>query len=71
MDVNYCVLSPYRNGGSCSNLAKGHKCSCTAGYTGRKCEQGMSKDISCFTKQHNNFETLNIQHGVEVWRRPK
>ena len=39
--VNHCSGSPCANGGSCSNLADGYKCSCIEGrFTGKLCEQG-------------------------------
>ncbi|XP_078363899.1 EGF-like repeat and discoidin I-like domain-containing protein 3 [Oculina patagonica] len=41
-DINHCVSHPCMNGGSCKNLADGHVCSCTAGYTGSQCEQACS-----------------------------
>ena len=39
--VNHCSGSPCANGGSCSNLVDGYKCSCIKGrFTGKLCEQG-------------------------------
>ncbi|KAL9974968.1 hypothetical protein ACROYT_G012080 [Oculina patagonica] len=40
-DINHCACHPCMNGASCRNLADGHVCSCTAGYTGSQCKQGM------------------------------
>ena len=66
IDVNHCVRNPCQNGGSCSNLAEGHKCSCIAGYTGRQCKQGMCKDDRVIKEEWAIFEILKFQPGTEA-----
>ena len=39
-DVNECIISPCKNGGTCVNLKGSYRCDCTQGYTGKHCEQG-------------------------------
>lgn len=36
--VNFCAQSPCQNGGVCTTIHSGHKCSCPDGYYGKNCE---------------------------------
>ena len=39
-DIDECSSSPCQNGGTCADKVNKFICSCAAGYTGARCEEG-------------------------------
>lgn len=39
-DVNECLTTPCRNGGTCLNMAGSYSCACSQGWKGRNCSEG-------------------------------
>ena len=48
VDINECASHPCKNGGTCSDLVNGYKCSCKPGYTGINCQTGVYMDKVLF-----------------------
>ena len=40
-DIDECASGPCQNNGTCTDLVLDYNCSCTPGFTGKNCSQGM------------------------------
>ena len=40
LDINECESNPCENGGTCTDMDYGYRCSCKSGFTGSECETG-------------------------------
>lgn len=40
-DINECESSPCQNDGTCNDQINGYSCTCSDGYNGLLCENGM------------------------------
>lgn len=45
-DINECENSPCQNGGRCTDSEGSFTCSCTDGWEGQVCDQGLSLCLS-------------------------
>ena len=39
-DIDECLNMPCKNGATCNNKPGSYSCSCSAGWTGRDCDEG-------------------------------
>ncbi|CAD5124625.1 DgyrCDS12894 [Dimorphilus gyrociliatus] len=40
-DADHCLSGPCQNGGSCTKISNGYKCTCKAGWTGNNCQTNI------------------------------
>ncbi|GBP77408.1 Protein crumbs [Eumeta japonica] len=42
-DIDECLSSPCKNGGTCQNLENNYECNCMAGFTGKDCSTNINE----------------------------
>ena len=42
-DIDECLNMPCKNGATCNNKPGSYSCSCSAGWTGKDCDEGNCK----------------------------
>ena len=42
-DIDECLNMPCKNGATCNNKPGSYRCSCSAGWTGKDCDEGNCK----------------------------